>query len=152
MVYKWDFCFWSLSHLTKLGETNHLFPLLHLYSYGSYLRKLGRRRSSYTWWFNDDCDKNWGDMLFPLCISDWIPTPNSSDNFSQTWTTLSFTLTKSVSSNFKECLGTYGYNLEWTDKSSRWGSLRCFAKSGNLRSWKFLLVSSAIWGGWSLLS
>ena len=34
VVYKWDFCFWSLSHLTKLGETNHLFPLLHLYSYG----------------------------------------------------------------------------------------------------------------------
>ena len=52
--------------------------------------------------FNDDCDKNWGDMLFPLCISDWIQPPNSSDNFSQTWTTLSFTLTKSVSSNFQK--------------------------------------------------
>ena len=27
---KTSFCFWSLSHLTKLGETNHMFPLVFL--------------------------------------------------------------------------------------------------------------------------
>ena len=27
-------------------------------------------------WFCDDCDKNWGDMLFPLFISDWNQSHN----------------------------------------------------------------------------